>query len=255
MNLLTVAAYLIAALVSVLFIITIKRLFLSPIAGIPGPRLAAVSRWYETYYDAICGGQYMYKILRLHQRYGPVVRISPNEVHINSPDFYNTLYAGPTRRRHKDSWFLSSMAPGTSFAAANFDHHRLRRGALSPFFSKQAIRALEPVINEKMHLLCDHARRAQRSGCLLELHTCFINLAVDIVSQYTFGRDNGFDTLQAPVLNDKWKKGVNGIFEMILVTRHFPWLYSLSRVLPVWLSAWICPTFKYINTIEKVSRS
>ena len=48
----------------------IERLFLSPVAKIPGPRLAALTYWYETYYDVIKPGQYVFKIKELHDHYG-----------------------------------------------------------------------------------------------------------------------------------------------------------------------------------------
>lgn len=46
------------------------RLFLHPLAGFPGPKLAALTRWYEAYYDVVKDGQYTFKIRELHQRYG-----------------------------------------------------------------------------------------------------------------------------------------------------------------------------------------
>lgn len=46
------------------------RLFLHPLAGFPGPKLAAISRWYEGYYDLVLGGQYTLKIRELHGYYG-----------------------------------------------------------------------------------------------------------------------------------------------------------------------------------------
>ncbi|KAJ6076326.1 benzoate 4-monooxygenase cytochrome P450 [Penicillium canescens] len=241
---------LIGTVVFLLLCEAIYNLAFSPLAGIPGPRLAAVTRWYETYFDVYRGGQFMYKLQRLHKLYGPVVRIGPNEVHVSSADFYDTLYAGPTRRRHKDPWFLSSVAPGTSFAASEASKHRARRGGLSTFFSKQAIRTCEPLIHANMHLLCTHALRAQQTGIALELHTCFLNFAVDTISQYAFGTGYQFNTLQEPVLSDKWKKGINSIFEMLLITRHFPWLYTISRAFPVSVSTLLCPIFPYINAIE-----
>ena len=233
-------------------IVIINRLFFSPLASFPGPRLAAATRWYETYFDVLRGGQFMYEIQRLHKIYGPVVRIGPSEIHVNDPNFYDTLYAGPTRRRHKDPWFLSSIAPGMSFAASNYDHHRARRSGLSPFFSKTAVRGLEPAIHQNIRLLCLHFQRAQGTSQLLELHTCFVNFAVDTVSQYVFGKDFGFNTLKEPVLGEKWKKGVNGIFELLLLVRHFPWMYFFSRILPVWFSRLFFPSFGYAAAIERV---
>ena len=48
----------------------IRRLFLHPLAHIPGPRLAALTWWYEFYFDVIQPGQYVFKIQELHKRYG-----------------------------------------------------------------------------------------------------------------------------------------------------------------------------------------
>ena len=50
------------------------RLFLHPLTRFPGPRLAAISRWYEAYYDVVLGGQYTSKIAELHRIYGKLVR-------------------------------------------------------------------------------------------------------------------------------------------------------------------------------------
>lgn len=50
--------------------VALYRLFLDPLAKFPGPRLAAVSRWYEGYYDVVKGGQYTFKIGKLHKQYG-----------------------------------------------------------------------------------------------------------------------------------------------------------------------------------------
>lgn len=50
--------------------LAVYRLCLSPIVGFPGPKLAALSLWYEFYYDVICGGRYWVKINELHDRYG-----------------------------------------------------------------------------------------------------------------------------------------------------------------------------------------
>lgn len=46
------------------------RLYLSPLAKFPGPKLAAATLWYEAYYDVIKNGQYTFKIKELHKKYG-----------------------------------------------------------------------------------------------------------------------------------------------------------------------------------------
>lgn len=58
------------ALLLYLLCLAIYRLYLSPIAKFPGPKLAALSLWYEFYHDVVRGGQYVFKINELHDQYG-----------------------------------------------------------------------------------------------------------------------------------------------------------------------------------------
>lgn len=53
--------------------VALYRLFLHPLARFPGPKLAAVTRWYEGYYDVIQNGQYTFKIAEMHKKYGKVI--------------------------------------------------------------------------------------------------------------------------------------------------------------------------------------
>lgn len=59
-------------LVAILFVVaeSIRRLYFHPISHIPGPRLAALTWWYEFYYDVVLPGKYIFKIQELHREYG-----------------------------------------------------------------------------------------------------------------------------------------------------------------------------------------
>ena len=46
------------------------RLYLSPVAHVPGPRFAALTFWNEFYYDVVLGGKYTFKIQEYHEKYG-----------------------------------------------------------------------------------------------------------------------------------------------------------------------------------------
>ena len=50
--------------------VAIQRLILSPLARFPGPRLAALTNWYEFYYDVVLQGKFTAHIQQLHKRYG-----------------------------------------------------------------------------------------------------------------------------------------------------------------------------------------
>lgn len=86
--------------------IVISRLYLHPLSKFPGPRIAAVTRWYEFYHDVIQDGTYVKYYPVLHEKLGtytsspepmaisklpftgPIVRTGPNHLHINDPEFY-----------------------------------------------------------------------------------------------------------------------------------------------------------------------
>jgi hypothetical protein len=50
--------------------IVVRRLYFSPLAGFPGPKLAAATSWYEFYYQYWLNGQYVFQIEKMHKKYG-----------------------------------------------------------------------------------------------------------------------------------------------------------------------------------------
>ncbi|KAJ5819959.1 hypothetical protein N7474_005550 [Penicillium riverlandense] len=60
----------------------VYRLHIHPLSRFPGPRLAAMTGLYEIYFAARGEGSFEHEIRRLHREYGPVVRITPDEVHV-----------------------------------------------------------------------------------------------------------------------------------------------------------------------------
>jgi hypothetical protein len=52
------------------FIGAIRRLYFHPLARIPGPKLAALTWWFEFYFDIIQPSKYVFKIQELHKQYG-----------------------------------------------------------------------------------------------------------------------------------------------------------------------------------------
>lgn len=97
------------AAASLLFFVICRALysiFLHPLRKVPGPRLAKVTELWRT--NRYLKGYWHRDILELHRKYGPVVRISPNEVSIVSPELAKTIYSysgGTQKVRHRRDAF------------------------------------------------------------------------------------------------------------------------------------------------------
>ena len=65
----------------------IYRVTFHPLARFPGPKLAALTSWYEFYYDVINPGQFIWKIQSLHEKYGeccPIIPVKYNRLTLPS---------------------------------------------------------------------------------------------------------------------------------------------------------------------------
>ena len=158
------------------------RLWLSPLAHFPGPKLAAVTMWYEFYYDSFLEGQYTFRIAQMHRKHGPIVRISPFELHIDDPEYYEILYSRDKPRNK--SLHLTGMfgAPASAFGSVDHRCHRIRRQPMNPFFSHQRIRQLEPMLRRMIDKLRKGMRAWKERDTPLHVYHAFNAYTTDVVA-------------------------------------------------------------------------
>ena len=104
--------------------LTIYRLFFHRLRHIPGPISARISTWYTTYHDLFRPGQLPFAIKELHDAYGPIIRITPDEVHVSEPEFLDTIYAMRNRNAPYPGGLMVAKSIG---GAEDWDLHKLRR--------------------------------------------------------------------------------------------------------------------------------
>ncbi|KAH9889638.1 cytochrome P450 [Xylariomycetidae sp. FL2044] len=59
------------------------------------------------YHDVVLGGRYTHAIKKMHEEYGPIVRINPEELHCNDVAFSDEIYAAGGSRQAPASKFFS----------------------------------------------------------------------------------------------------------------------------------------------------
>ncbi|KAJ4179516.1 hypothetical protein NW755_012425 [Fusarium falciforme] len=179
----------VAAAVTYGVVVCVYRLYFSPLAKFPGPKIAAVTSWYNGYYDLVSGGQYIWVIEEMHRKYGPIVRTRPDTIHVNDPAFIEKLYSqSPKHRRERHSTILGTMqADGSILATKDHDLHRRRRAVLNPFFSSQNVRRLSPVINGILFNLLRRMEGWAKTGQPVKLNSAYRAATKDVIQAYALG--------------------------------------------------------------------
>ena len=184
----------------------------------------------------------MFKIKEMHEKYGPIVRINPHELHIKDADFYQELYApvGGGRKRNKYQWWVKMAgAPGSLFATVDHELHRARRSPLNNFFSKTAVNDLEPLIREKVQKLSDRFTEIAKNGEVVRADCAFMAVTMDVICTYCFGEDRGY--LEYDDFGLEWKETINSAWQKGALIRAFPWMLYFMRYFPRSLAMKIDP--------------
>ncbi|KEF50944.1 uncharacterized protein A1O9_13006 [Exophiala aquamarina CBS 119918] len=217
--------------VTYFLVLSTWRLYLCPQAEIPGPTLAKLTYWYEFYHDVILGGQYIWKIRALHQQYGPIVRINPEEIHIQDADYYDHVYAGSTRKRNKWTFFTNqSGLPQAAFATPDHNLHRMRRAALNPYFSKAKVRSLQPRIESSLNNLLARFDEFGASREPMTVSLAYAALTNDVVMEYAFARSD--NRLLAPDFDPSFKKAGEAGAKLGHFVKQMPWVLTVMKLLP-----------------------
>ncbi|KAK3693065.1 cytochrome P450 [Podospora appendiculata] len=231
----------------------IRRVWFSPLSKFPGPKFAALTLWNEFYWDVVKRGTFMWKIEEMHKKYGPIVRINPFEIHILDPDYYNELYAG-NRELDKYQWWVNlAGAEGSGFSTITHSHHRLRRGALNPFFSVRSVTQLEPMLVAKVEKLSARFRQLAGAQEVVRIDAAFMALTMDIICDYAFADDQRH--LDEPDFKLVWKETIIGAFEGGALGRQFPWLLPLTKRLPIGLVHAMNPAVGYLLTWQEAVKA
>ncbi|KAF2829888.1 cytochrome P450 [Ophiobolus disseminans] len=193
-----------------------------PLSHIPGPKLAAATYLPEFYHDVIRFGCYSKEIRKMHEKYGPIVRINPNEVHCNDISFADEIYAVGGRKRDKPLHQINGSALGQAgFGTVSHDLHRLRRIPVAKFFSRAMILRLEPEIHVLVQKLCSKLLSQSGDGISFDVAMAYSCFTTDAISSYSFG--TSFGLLDQTGWEPNFRAPTASVLRPVFVFRFFPW--------------------------------
>ncbi|KAI1636385.1 cytochrome P450 [Biscogniauxia mediterranea] len=231
--------------------LVLYRLKFHPLAGIPGPFLCRISYLQQCYYEAILNGKFLERFPGYHRRYGPVVRISPNEVHIDEASLYHEIYSQNSAFTKDASSYALGVSEAMAFTVP-VDKHRVKRKRLDPHFSKQRVRMMEGVLYEELELVFarinEFAKRSEEVP-IMELYFCYTG---DIISRYLFGRSLGLVT--SPDFKERAEQ-MRSFTKGIWVAIHFQFIRNFLLALPRWVLAYLSGAWvQVLWFIENISK-
>ncbi|KAJ5104801.1 hypothetical protein NUU61_002148 [Penicillium alfredii] len=196
---------LLSVLIALPILLRLSRVLFSPLRSIPGPFWARVSRLW--YFDRVRRGQFEHENIRLHQQYGPVVRVAPNHYSLSDISAIKTVY-GTGSRFAKSAWYDGWKHPAqwNVFADRDIKRHGLfclgekrnftadadTRKRYTSLYSMSSLVHYESFVDHCAQLFTQRLTEFADRQQPLNLSHWFQCYAFDVIGNITFGERFGF---------------------------------------------------------------
>jgi cytochrome P450 len=171
---------------------------------------------------------------------------------VNDPDFMDTLYGTAGKRR--DKYKITIRGLGTKISAlATLEHdlHRKRRAPLNPFFSKQSVRRLDPVLKQTVSNVLRNLSNAAKTGKIMGMDLLYAATTSDIIYEYCFGKSER--SLDREDLNEPYFAGTAAGNKQYHFATFNPWYIPTLKALPVSAMVVLIPLVKQFLRLTEVS--
>ncbi|ESK81718.1 cytochrome p450 [Moniliophthora roreri MCA 2997] len=208
------------------------RLWIHPLRKFPGPNLAAMTGMYRAYYTTFGDGGWLEHLKKLHRHYGPVVRVTPWELHFNVPDAFDDIHVAPKPHWSKDPGFYGSFETAEALVSLT-DPQRAskRRVLLGPYFSRRGVLQLEHVVQRTVDTLIEKLFSYAETHKPANMFLAYRATTLDIITSYFFGQR--FNALESPQFRNSLLVGMDDSLRTM-------WF---GRYLPIQLDKWLPESF------------
>lgn len=162
---------------------------------------------------------------------GPIIRISPHELHVIDPEFYNTLY------RHEGRWDRYAFAwdawaaEGPTIHTVNHSRHRARRQPIASHFSKAKVDSRQGMIQYHVDKLCDRLVQEAGLDTVIDLGAAVTALAHDVAFDFILAKkQNSLDQKDFDVSILQVVQGGGALWR---ITKHVGFVLPLLNSIPL----------------------
>lgn len=148
-----------------------------PLAHFPGPLL-----WRGSNVPKMINqlrGTIHYRMLELHEKYGPVVRLAPNELTYTTATALREIYGNRSGKKPMPPQFSLGTHERAMFGATSFiwleshQEHQRHRRILAQGFSDASLKTQEPVVQAYTTLLMERFRERAARGEVVDMWAWF----------------------------------------------------------------------------------
>ncbi|CAK7226987.1 hypothetical protein SBRCBS47491_006416 [Sporothrix bragantina] len=210
---------------------SVAQVFCSPLRRLPGPWYTLFTRVVLKY--KIITGSRMHYVHALHQKYGPIVRIAPNDVAVADPEAFVHIHRIGSGFL-KAPWYAhvtAAQEPGI-FAMIDPKAHAQRRRLFAKSFTSNSLQTnWETTIREKVDFTVKRIRGdAAANGGEVDVLKWWMFMATDVIGHLSFGES--FDMLKTGKKTE-YIKAVESALINSGIRYEVPWLHALLRMLPI----------------------
>ncbi|THG96803.1 hypothetical protein EW145_g7714, partial [Phellinidium pouzarii] len=189
-----------------------------PLSRYPGPLLAKISKFYGIW-KASSGKNHIFH-KEIHERYGPYVRVGPNELSIADADYLSTILGveglpkGPMWEARRNPRGVGSL-----IATQDPQEHARRR---KPWNLKRALQLVEEL--EK------RSTRKEGASPVLNLAEWMRYFTFDFMGDMVFG--GAFETMRDGADDVPIWHAIESGLKILAMMHHVPWLAAVLHKLP-----------------------
>ncbi|KAI0173363.1 cytochrome P450 ClCP1 [Hypoxylon sp. FL1284] len=183
-----------ALFVSYFIGVAFYNVFLHPLRAYPGPLLWRMSQWPRA--RKLIEGNLPFYMQELFAKYGPIVRIAPNELAYCEPDAWKDIYGhrhnGEAELPKWDGLYRVVDNVPRSIINSRRDEHSMLRRQLAHGFSERSMQAQEPVIGTYVDLLVQRLNERCNGGlAALNMREWLNWTTFDVIGELGFGSSFG----------------------------------------------------------------
>lgn len=211
--------------------------------SIPGPFLASISNLDRIW--SCYAGQQMNYHLKLHEKYGPLVRVGPNHVSFSDGSLIPMVY-GINTRFWKSEFYEMFNLDGTTTTFSERDEmvHRAKRRPVAASYSMSTMKELEPMNDECSAILT--AKLEGLVGKEIDLGDWLHWYAFDVITTIAFSNRLGFMEAQ---------RDVQGVIQALSTRQKYVATIGQAPYLHKYLSgnrivSWIISLFRDTNSLN-----